>query len=444
MSRLYVAATRYPGETRAVVHDADERPVDIRIFRGNLRSCEGAIWRGRILGSVSGAKALLVDIGGKFPGFLPFNALPSGAPQLTEGSFVTVMIDRPARADKGPRLTAKPRLSSPHLIFSPFRKGISVSRRLKGDAAARLETWAQEGVQDGEGWVVRGAASACDFSVLATERDGLRHAWKNLQHAENNVVCLRPGLDPFVEWLADFSNSVELVRISGVALIAATRELMSKDALQVDLGDAFAEAYGEDVLQEALSPMIGLPSGGQISIQPTRAFWAVDVDSNGVTGPLAAQQCNDEAISILAKQLVLRNMGGAIVVDVIPEGRGSQSQSASKRLVKALKTATQNDDRVQVYGATPMGHIELVRSRRGTALHEVVYGDTIECTDAEVETAVLAKLRAAVVRVKSGDQGALILKLSAVELGWLDGVGRHALKEAEDMLGQSLSKELIS
>ncbi len=444
MTRLAVAATRYPGETRALLYaQSDDRPVEVRLFRGTPSTAEGAVWRGRVLGAVTGARAVLVDIGGTQPGFLPLKDYPGAAHDLQQGAYVTVAIDRQARAEKGPRLTGKIRLSSPWLVYSPFRKGCSVSRRLNADDADRLSQWAKAAMQPDEGLVVRGAAaSQCD-AVLSQDVEVLRQVWCDMQVVPNRVQCLRPAPDPFVEWLAEMAEPVAMVDVTGGDLMSGARAILGKDQVSVNLKDAFAQAGGDDALVAALSPEVLLPSGGSLSLEMTRAFWVADIDTNGVTGPQAAQLCNDEAIAALAQALRLRNLGGAVVVDVVPEGKGKSARSAAQRLAPILRQLLDQDDRVQVHGVSPMGHLELVRARRGLALHEVVYGDTVTASEAAIETEALDALRSVVADVASGHPRRT-LTVSAPVLGWLNGPGQDSCREAEAMIGYTLRKEVQS
>jgi len=444
MGALSVAATRYPGETRAVLLNSQDEICEVHLFRGTPETAEGAIWRGRVLGSVSGAKAVMVDIGGAQPAFLPVSAWPGDPSDLCDGQSVLVMIDRAARMEKGPRVTGKIKLSSPRLVFSPFRRGASVSRRLKGEAAQAALRWAEDGTMPDEGWVVRGAAAQCALSDLDRDRECLRQCWAEIRaDVDVKVQCVRGATDPFAEWLAEVSSDVTQVFVSGGALISAAKDILGGNGLvKVSLGDAFAEHGGDDGLADALSPMVALPNGGSMSIEPTRAFWSVDVDTGGVQGSQAVQTCNDAAMEVLAKVLRLRNIGGAVVVDVIPESKGGQQHLAAKRLLKALRGWVKDDPRVQVYGVSPLGHIELVRARRGLSVHDVVYGDTIADSGHMAETEGLEVLRNVVSRVRIGDVSASRVAVSASVLGWFEGVGQSAVAEAEIMIGQSIKREM--
>ena len=441
MSRLTVAATRHPGETRAILKDSDDTVLEVRLFRGTPETAEGAVWRGRVIGTLAAARAVLVDVGGTAPGLLPLTAWPGKLEDLTEGHAVLVMIERPARAEKGPRLTGMIRLVTPRLIFSPFRSGISISQRLQAADASRLTQWAKAGASPDEGWVVRGATAGFAVAVMDRDREYLRHRWSNLavRMAEGgSPACLIAAPDPFAEWLADMALEVASVAVSGGVLSHAARGvLVERVPLLAGLGDPFAEAGGDDALEAAVATLVDLPGGGRMALEPTRAFLTVDVDTGGDTAAYAAWRVNDAVVDRLIAELRLRNVGGAVVVDTVPESRRGHTEAQRKRLIERIRRVAAVDLRVRIIGWTAMGHIELVRARRGLSLHETLWGDTLGDGAAATETAALEALRAAVRAVLAGEAHAIVV--DADVLGWLDGAGKGALVEAETITGTRLA-----
>ena len=85
----------------------------------------------------------------------------------------------------------------------------------------------------------------------------------------------------------------------------------------VPVGDPNIQA----AFDEALSETVTLHGGGTLRIQPTAAIVAVDLDTSGRsdTGRAAARalRINLEAGRELARQLSLRNLGGAAVLDCV-------------------------------------------------------------------------------------------------------------------------------
>jgi len=85
---------------------------------------------------------------------------------------------------------------------------------------------------------------------------------------------------------------------------------------------------------QALDTVFPLPGGGDISIEPTRALVAVDVDLGGREGAdakRAARQANMAAFAVAARVLRLKGLGGIVVFDLVGRGHDGQAMSTAVR-----------------------------------------------------------------------------------------------------------------
>jgi Ribonuclease G/E len=134
------------------------------------------------------------------------------------------------------------------------------------------------------------------------------------------------------------------------------------------LGDG---VFGDDVLRqiEALSQTeLVLPNGARLSFHPTPALVAIDVDTGAATGGHMA--INREVLPGLARQIRLRNLSGAILLDFA--GLPVRRRSA---LGPALAEALADDHgRPRLLGFTALGLAEIVRPRVHPPLHEMLAG----------------------------------------------------------------------
>jgi ribonuclease E len=106
---------------------------------------------------------------------------------------------------------------------------------------------------------------------------------------------------------------------------------------------------------------VTLPNGGRISVEPTRALTAMDVDSGAGSGVANARLAtNLEAAKEIARQLWLRDLGGMIVVDFI-----RMDEAGERRRVQDALAAAVASDRVPVHllGWSRAGLFELIRER---------------------------------------------------------------------------------
>ena len=96
-----------------------------------------------------------------------------------------------------------------------------------------------------------------------------------------------------------------------------------------------------------------------MTIEPTRALVAVDVNTGGDLSPAAALKANLAAAAELPRQLRLRGLGGQVTVDFAPLARADRP-----KVERALTAALRHDGiETTLAGWTPLGHLELQRKR---------------------------------------------------------------------------------
>lgn len=150
-------------------------------------------------------------------------------------------------------------------------------------------------------------------------------------------------------------------------------------ALVPALGAAFqANVLDEDIAEaiDALArPVVDLPNGARLSIWPTPALVAIDVDGAAAlagagTARARHQALNRDVLPALGRQIRLRNLSGGIVVDLA-------GMPARKRALLAANfaDALANDPlRPKFLGFTALGLAEIVRPRIHKPLHEILAG----------------------------------------------------------------------
>jgi len=173
------------------------------------------------------------------------------------------------------------------------------------------------------------------------------------------------------------------IDIDDAAVMAALRPALGARMRLVRA--AFDDAVAAEA--EALAESgITLSGGARIDFHPTPALVAIDVDlgATGARGGKARVQfaANRALLPALARQIRLRNLSGAILVDF-----GGMSAARRPRLAPELRAALSDDPLAPVLlGFTALGLAEILRPRVHPPLHEVLAGP---------HAAGLAALRAA-------------------------------------------------
>ena len=166
---------------------------------------------------------------------------------------------------------------------------------------------------------------------------------------------------------------------------AIARLVALHPAAQVTVDDPAAATPGATILPhawddeietqiEALSaPSIDLPGNITAHIHPTPALVAIDLDAspgNTNSKPTAQREANRAAIPALAHAIRLRNLSGAIVIDLAGMAIKARA-SLTPDLTQALARDPLNP---RFLGFTALGLAEILRPRIYPPLHELLAG----------------------------------------------------------------------
>lgn len=337
----------------------DGRPTDLLAEPVAAPGLTGTVFIGRVARADRRAGIVFVEIGTARQAALP---LPGSHQAWREGDTILVQATGEPREDKGPPVTTDLTLPGRFLLRTPSRPGLSLSKRLGKDLRWRLSQALTTRI--GEGWTVRTAAAIAAEDLVLAEAERLEAIWQAIAGripAPPGVV--HPAFGVAARMVLDHPEAT-VIRIGDAGLCRSLQGWLRRfapDLMPLLVQEPTAIA---DEVPALLAPEVGLPSGGSLVIEPTRALVAVDVNTGASRD---ARVTNLEAAAALPCQLRLRNLGGLVVVDFIPAGRQGRAQ-ALKRLAEGLAS-----DPAQVRLAerfTGLGLAELTRQRRGMSLAE--------------------------------------------------------------------------
>ncbi len=224
---------------------------------------------------------------------------------------------------------------------------------------------------DSAGAAGRGVGDALAVRIVRAAQGG---KGPRLAALDEGVVpgppgLLRPGPNPVLALAARHPGGPVLVDDPGTAALlrpALGGRLVSGPAWDDDL-EAEAAALG--------SPVAVLPGGLRALIEPTAALVAIDLDTVGATAgrlakPAKQDAANRAALPALARQIRLRNLSGAILIDL-----AGLSLRRRLALAEPLRTAFAADPvETRLLGFTAGGLAEVRRQRMHPPLHELLAG----------------------------------------------------------------------
>ena len=192
-------------------------------------------------------------------------------------------------------------------------------------------------------------------------------------------------------------------------------------------------AFDDDLESEfdlLAGPEVPLPGGGRLTIHPTPALTALDVDAGALAGggDAAAQlRLNHAAVAEAARQIRLRQLAGAILLDV-----AGMPAKAREQLAAPLAAALAADPlQPRLLGLTRLGLFEIQRPRIQPPLHEVLGAPPSPLTHG------LAALRRASREAAAMPGRALVLRAHPAVLAALEAIP-EALAELADSAGRAL------
>ena len=385
-----------PGERRiALTKNGQLRRVFID--RDDENSAVDGIYWGRITAINKGLNAAFVDIGLNDMGFLAaadaqtFDSTrerPKPIGQLfTEGGNVLVQVTRDPQNGKGAKLTTFLDIGTANIVITPRRPGISVSERIKDQKARkRLENILKEITEVDAGFVATTLAIHSSRDTLLQEAQMLSQDWEHIKArmelGRSPAVLLEPPGQILRFFLDNYDGDLGLILVEGRQFYEEIREIFKyrfPDLLSVvELHNSTDEIFTAHELveqwEDLYSKSVQLPCGGSLIIEETAALTAIDVNSGkrvrGVNPEHINLEVNLEAVKEIARQIPLRNLGGQIVIDLLPQ----KHRENREILLKTFRDVVlEHRTNVNLVGFTRLGLFELTRRRRGKSLSQQLF-----------------------------------------------------------------------
>ncbi|ONG46613.1 ribonuclease [Pseudoroseomonas deserti] len=164
-------------------------------------------------------------------------------------------------------------------------------------------------------------------------------------------------------------NPEAMIVTDHAATAARLRGVLGTARIELSARPAFDDALEEEF--ELLSGMaVALPGGGRLTLHPTPALLAIDIDAGAVSGgrdATAHKALNAAALAEALRQIRLRHLAGAILVDM-----AGMAIARRRELLPGLAPLVAADPALKLMGLTGLGLIELQRRRVHTPLHEIL------------------------------------------------------------------------
>ncbi|MFT8542676.1 MAG: ribonuclease E/G [Acetobacter sp.] len=215
--------------------------------------------------------------------------------------------------------------------------------------------------------LTEGQAVTVEVSRAAQGGKGLRLRLLAADVASEQKGLVTPGPTPLARLAALWPTAAVVVDSPAAAALIPPALRDRREPGFAPYPDSIAAAC--DALEE---PLVALPGGMEATITPTPALIAIDMDATpaqtGHTKQTAQFAANRDALPALMRQIRLRNLSGAILID--PAGLATRKRQA---LLEPVNAALKPDPlNPRCLGITALGLIEIVRARIYPSLPELL------------------------------------------------------------------------
>jgi len=396
---------------------------------------KGNIYKGRITAIEPSLQAAFVDIGTGKNGFLSFNEIHpeyytcEKAAQkhwkelkiqevIKKGQEILVQVVKEAVGNKGASITSYLSLPGRFLVLMPGSDSHGISRKLEDEEErSKLRTMINSLViPEGIGYIIRTASKDITKTGLNKDLGYLLRLWDEtkkrgqiapspaLIYKDQDIIAkvLRDYYTPDIqEILVDTQESQKQVK--DFLKLLPTKQRNTTVRLHQGSRPIFNQYAVEEQIEQIYQPVVKLPSGGSIVINPTEALVAIDVNSGRTSKDKNFNEtiflANMEAAAELARQLRLRDLGGLIVVDFIDMRNARHIREVEKQVKISMK---RDRAKVDISRISKFGLLQISRQKLGRPIQMGSYHVCEYCqgrgVTRSVETQSLSYLR----RIQTG------------------------------------------
>lgn len=411
-----------PTETR-VARLENGAISELRIERSKDAGYTGNIYKGKIVRVLPGMQAAFLDVGLERTAFLYVNDIardmidmdslddegerprPSGRRRgrgvqqiqdlVKEGQEILVQVARDPIGTKGARLTSHISLPGRYLVYMPTVDHIGVSSRIREDEERyRLRRILDKLRPKKGGLIARTVSEEISEEELRNDRNYLVNLTQELEQKAQQVkapALVHAELDIVLRSVRDlFTPDIERVIVDSAEEYDRIREFiatfMPRMRNRIDLyenAEPIFDAFGIEIeISRALGKKVWLKSGGYIIIEQTEALTSIDVNTGKFVGKRNLEdtilKTNLEAVTEIAYQLRLRDIGGIIIIDFIDMARHSNRE----RVYQACKEVFREDrSRTTLTKITELGLVEMTRKRTRESLGQMLTEPCFYCDE---------------------------------------------------------------
>ncbi|WP_392506143.1 Rne/Rng family ribonuclease [Rickettsia sp. 2024-CO-Wats] len=300
---------------------------------------------------------------------------------ISKNQILLVQVTKEERGNKCAAFTTYISLAGKYCVLMPNKGSQNgISRKISnGEERKRLKDILNKivsGDKNVYSVIVRTAGRGSSTLDLKKDYNYLARLWNKIRkstinfpapcfiHEEDSIIrktirdmCDHNVKEVVIQGQEGYEDASKFMQDLLPSELAKLKEHKSKTPI-------FTKFQVEEQLVKLYQPVVTLPSGGYIVINPTEALISIDVNSGKSTSEQnieeTALKTNLEAAKEVAKQVKLRDLSGLIVVDFI-----DMSEAKNRKIIeRSFKEFLSRDRaRIQTGNISQFGLLEFSRQR---------------------------------------------------------------------------------
>lgn len=291
---------------------------------------------------------------------------------LKKGQKILVQVTRDSTSTKGCNLTTFLSLAGTTCVLLPNSENLGgISKKISGEDRIKLKQFLEE-IDPKMSLIIRTAGNFSTVEEIKLEYKALQKKWKKIQAKVKKIekpTLIYKDNDPILRVLRAYSkNTLESLEVSS-NLFEKVKEYQEKELIkmpepivEIKTNNCFPKEI-KDQIASIYQPEVDLPSGGSIFIHQTEALVAIDVNSKKIKSKSlkkTALNVNLEAAVEIANQVILRDLGGLIVVDFIDMNNSEDVHSVNLKIKEAFK---KDKASISIVEISKFGLVQISRQR---------------------------------------------------------------------------------
>lgn len=379
----------------------DKKITKLYVDQPIQRSLVGNIYLGIVTKVLPGMNAIFVNIDDEKQGFLHRDKLVSylhsaESSEIKEqksissfvhqGEKILVQVEKDATGTKGPRLTGIVEFQGENIIYMPQGGFIATSQKIEDQKRRNeLKAFGETLVEQQEGMIFRTNSATAKLEEITSELYTLREEYKQLHKAA--IAVKGPALlfekDLFLSQLSEDINLISAgeILVDDLKLkqkLAGILEQKRKsECILLNLYKGKENIFSAMTLthevEKSLKRIVWLDNGSYIVIDETEALTIIDVNTGKFVGKSSRQntvnQVNTHAAIEVSRQIILRDLGGMILIDFIDMKHESERQNIVKLLANELMKDVKKP---KIIGFTELGILQITRRKTKPSLSETL------------------------------------------------------------------------